>query len=91
MTGEYEELDGTVRLNALKLEWGFDFDRVEIVDATDAGVERFAMAVGNETNEARQESFERMRCVVRPGCQLCENTLRILRSTFGKVRVDPDD
>ena len=65
----------------------FDFDRVRIIHATDEEVERFAVQVGNDTNPVRQARYRQMRCRVEPDCLLSENTLRILRNTFGRVAV----
>jgi hypothetical protein len=63
----------------------FDFDRVEIIQATDEDVERFAVQMGNDTDEERQARYEQMHCLISSGCQLSENTLRILESMFGQV------
>jgi len=63
----------------------FDFDRVEIIRATDEDVERFAMQVGNDTDPLRKPRYAQMRCSLAPNCHLTENTLRILESLFGRV------
>ncbi len=65
----------------------FDFDRVEIIRATDEDVERFAMQAGNDTDPFRRPRYAQMHCVVNPACGLSENTLRILESTFGRVEM----
>ena len=72
-----------LRVNWMKRKSLFDFDRVEIVQATDEDVERFAIQVGNDTDDYRQERYPKMRCVV--SCELSENTIRILSSLFGQV------
>lgn len=64
----------------------FDFDRVEIVRATDEMVERFAVAVANDTDPIRQPRYRRTVCAIAPGWSLSPNTLRILARTFGEVR-----
>ena len=64
----------------------FDFDAVEIIQASDEDVERFAMLVGNDTDSLRQPRYKGMSCVIDPACQLSKNSERILRSTFGQVR-----
>jgi hypothetical protein len=64
----------------------FDFDRVEIIRASDEEVERFAMRVGNDTDPVRQGHYPQAQCVVRPGCRLSENTRRVLKKTFGQVK-----
>jgi hypothetical protein len=48
-------------------------------------VERFAVQVGNDTDPVRQEFYRFMRCVISPDCRLSDNTIRILRRTFGQV------
>lgn len=63
----------------------FDFDRVEIIQATDEDVERFAVQVGNDTAESRTERYAKMFCRVSSDCHLSPGTMRILADTFGKV------
>ena len=63
----------------------FDFDRVEIVQATNEEVERFVMRVGNDTDSFRKPRYEEMRCIVDSECQLSKNTFRILEHMFGRV------
>ena len=77
--------DGVVRINWLTRRELFDFHSVEITQAGDEDVERFAVQVGNDTDPTRQARYRRMRCVVNPACQLSENTLRILGRIFGEV------
>ena len=77
--------DGVARVSYLKRNAPFDFDRVEIVRASDYEVERFCVQVGNDTDPFRRERYRQMRCLVAPGCRLSENTLRILGSMFGQV------
>jgi HEAT repeat protein len=79
--------DGVARVSYLKRDAPFDFDRVEIVRAGDYEVERFCVQVGNDADPFRRGRYRKMRCVVGRGCHLSENTLRILRSMFGKVEV----
>jgi len=81
--------EGVVRVNWLKRSALFDFDRVEILRADDYQVERFAIAVGNDTDPQRSSRYHWMPCLVSRGCALSENTLRILRETFGEVSVRP--
>lgn len=79
--------DGLLRVNWLTRRTLFDFDAVEIIQATDEDVERFAVQVGNDTDPFRRPHYKQMRCIVMPGCELSENTLRILRRTFGEVEL----
>ncbi len=78
--------DGSLRVNWLARRALFDFDRVEIAQASDEDVERFAVQVGNDADPLRRPRYAEMRCVVRPVCGLSENTLRVLESTFGQVQ-----
>jgi hypothetical protein len=77
--------NGLLGVNWLKRRMLFDFDRIEIVRATDKDVEHFAMQVGNDTDPIRKPRYVQMCCVVNPACGLSENTLRILENTFGRV------
>jgi hypothetical protein len=77
--------DGVIRVNWSTRRELFDFDTVEIVQASDEEVERFAVQVGNDTDETRESRYQEMQCVVHPNCQLSENTLRILERMFGQV------
>lgn len=77
-----------LRVNWLQRRDLFDFGRVEIVQATDEDVERFAVQVGNDTDEWRKPRYEQMPCVVSAQCRLSENTLRILERMFGEVKVE---
>ncbi len=71
-----------IRINWLRRRILFDFDEVEIINATDEDVERFAVQVGNDTNPIRQPHYKNMRCVVSLDCRLSENTMRILQQMF---------
>jgi len=79
----HSQQDGLLRVNCLVHRDMFDFDRVEIVQATDEEVERFAMRAGNDTDSVRKPGYEEMQCTVK--CELSENTLRILEKIFGQV------
>lgn len=75
----------TLYVNWLQRRNLFDFDRVEIIQASDEEVERFAVQVGNDTDPYRKPRYSQMTCRVGPDCDLSENTLRILGRMFGKV------
>ncbi len=77
----------SLRINWLKREEVFDFDTIEIIQATDEDVERFTMQVGNDPDEWRRSGYRQMHCLVQPECELSTNTLRLLHSTFGEVQV----
>jgi hypothetical protein len=76
---------GELRVNWLRKDELFDFDRVEIAQAGDYAVEKFCIAVANDTDEYRVPRYSIMSCAVARGCGLSENTLRVLRSMFGEV------
>jgi hypothetical protein len=63
----------------------FDFEQVEIIQATDEDVERFAVQVGNDTDPVRQPHYAQMQRFIAPQCQLSENSLRVLQIMFGQV------
>lgn len=85
MAGVQIEQDDTLRVNWLSHEQLFDFDTVEIIQATDEQVERFAVRVGNDTDPFRAPRYRRMRCRVEPACRLSPNTPRVLAQVFGEV------
>lgn len=87
MTQEQVTVGETVWVNWLKRRDLFSFDAVEIVLATDEEVERFAVQIGNDTDPARQPRYQTMPCLISADCPLSENTLRILRRTFGEVKL----
>lgn len=76
----------TLTVNWLPRQTLFDFDSVHIIRATDEDVERFAVQVGNDTDPVRQPRYKEMQCIISPGCKLSENSLRILRRTFGPIK-----
>ncbi|MCP4399210.1 MAG: hypothetical protein GY801_18150 [bacterium] len=83
MDTEQVQHDSTLRVNWLMRRALFDFDEVEIVQVSDEEVERFAVQVGNDTDDFRRSRYREMSCKIAPDCGLSENTLRILKSTFG--------
>jgi hypothetical protein len=87
LTTERFRQDGILRVNWLTYRNLFDFDTVEIRQATDEDVERFAVQVGNDTDPLRKSHYKRISCVVSPECRLSPNTLRILAQMFGTVQM----
>ena len=85
MEEEFICANDVVRGNWLKRDALFDFDRVEIIKASDYDVERFCIQVGNDTDNFRNRRYEKMMYAVSPQCRLLENTMRILKGTFGEV------
>jgi hypothetical protein len=88
MEGEQAENQAELQVNWLRRRNLYDFGRVEIIEATDEEVERFAVQVGNDTDEWRKPRYKQMPCIVSAQCRLSENTLRILDRMFGEVRVE---
>lgn len=85
MEDDYAPSDGEARGNWLRLRKLFDFDCVEIVDASDEDVQRFCVQVGNDTDEATCRRYGNVPVRISPKCRLEENTLRILKGLFGQV------
>jgi hypothetical protein len=90
-TEEQSYQDNQIRVNWLTRRALFDFDRVEIVQATDEDVERFAVRAGNDTDPFRKPRYQQIPCRVKPECQLSENTMRILDRMFGQVEHGRED
>ncbi len=86
-TEHYSEVNGTLHVNWLQHRQPFDFDTIEILNATDEEVERFAVQVGNDTDPLRQPKYKQIPCYISPERRLSENTIRILRRTFGRVEI----
>ncbi len=79
------EENDTLGVNWLVHRNYFDFDHVKIIEATDEEVERFAVHIGNDMDKQRKKRYEKMSCVVQQNCELSENSIRILKRTFGRV------
>jgi hypothetical protein len=77
--------NGALRVNWLQRRSLFDFDQIEIIQASDEEVEHFAVQVGNDTDPFRKSHYRQMQYTIAPECPLSENTRRILASTFGRV------
>lgn len=77
-----------LRVNWLKRPELFDFDWVEIVQATDEQVERFINLLKTDTDRWRLSRYRQMPCLVAAGCRLSDNTVRQMRDTFGEVRLN---
>lgn len=78
---------GELRVNWLRRRELFDFDRVEIIQAGDEAVERFAVQVGNDTDPLRHSRYGEIPCLISSTCRLSANTERILARMFGEVRI----
>jgi hypothetical protein len=85
MAEKTSQQDQTLRVNWLEHRQLFDFEAVEIIHAADEDIERFAVQVGNDTDEQRRDHYQTMPCLVAPGCPLSANSHRILERTFKLV------
>lgn len=82
-----------IQAEVLKVNWliqknVFDFDKVEIMRANDEAVERFAVQVGNDTDEVRRPRYRRIPCTVSAGCGLSANSIRVLQRVLGEVSIE---
>ena len=78
-----------LRVNWLRRQTLFDFDRIEIVDASDEDVGKFTEQISHDTDSWRNSRYRQMSCTVAPDCQLSDNTLQTLRNMFGEVTFAP--
>ena len=81
----YHQQGDSLYVNWSIIQTMFDFDRVEIINATDEDVERFAIQVGNDTDPTRESGYRRMYCYINSKCKLSKNSIRILENTFGQI------
>jgi hypothetical protein len=91
MSQPYDQQGESLYVNWLQYRQPFDFNEVHIRQATDQDVERFAIQVGNDTDMIRQPRYTTMRCVVWSDAGLSENSLKILKRTFGRVEIKTQD
>lgn len=87
MTDELYQGDMKLLVNWLVRRALFDFEAVEIIQATDEDVERFVVQVGNDIDKLRQPRYKELNCTISSECNLSENTMRILEQVFGQVEV----
>ena len=79
------ERDGQLRVNWLSWRRPFDFDRVDVVEATDELVERFAVQAGNDTDPVRKSRYGQIPCRISSNSNLSNNAWRVLDTVFGNV------
>jgi hypothetical protein len=79
-SAKYEVKDNLLKVNWMLHRTTFDFDRVNIIQATDEDVERFAIQIGNDTDPLREAKYSKIQCHIDEGCQLSINTVRILEN-----------
>lgn len=82
-----EPRNGVIRENWITSRRLFDFNEVQILQANDEEIERFAIQVGNDTDVERKSRQKQIRCVISSTCKISENTLRILKNMFGQIEI----
>jgi hypothetical protein len=90
MTVPYMAKQGIWRVNWLIHRRLFDFEGVELIQAGEVEVEKFAIQVANNTEPQQKAAYRRMTCQVGPDCPLSPNTLTLLGRLFGKVSLYQD-
>ncbi len=88
MTESYGRNKNHLHLNWLKHKEFLDFDAVLIRQVSDKETEEFAIRVGNDTNEYRLKRYKKMTCVIDADSSITENTIRILKSIFGQIKIE---
>ncbi len=82
----FQQEDDCLRVNWFDHQIPFDFDRVEVIRATDEEVERFAVRAGNDTDSFREPRYKEMVCTVGPDSGVSKNSIRVLENVFGQVK-----
>jgi hypothetical protein len=90
MTTKILEQEEVLIVNWFAHQSVFDFDKIQIIRATDEEVERFVVNLGNNSDELQQSSYKKMNCVVLSACSLSDNTMRILKHRFGQIMILED-
>jgi NADH-quinone oxidoreductase subunit J len=86
-SGESQRINhDKLRVNWLNRPNLFDFDWIEIADATDDDVARFTQQISQDDDSWRAIRYPQMVCVVDPQAGLSAGTLAQLRDMFGEVR-----
>ncbi len=70
----------SLRISWYKHPQPFDFNQIEIINASDEAIERFAMRLGNDTDSWRKPRYATIPCRVAPDFPLSKNSARILES-----------
>ena len=79
-----------LRVNWLKKPSLFDFDWTEIIHASDEEVERFVVMVRSDIDRWRLSRYPQMACLVAKEAHLSDETINLLRDTFGEVKLNQD-
>lgn len=79
--------DSLLLVNAMQVGAQADYDRIEIRDAGDVDVERFVIAIRNDTDEFRRGRARSLGCHVAANCGISTQSRRMLEGTFGRVEM----
>jgi len=85
MTEKQLIIGDELRINWFHYQELFDFDQVEIIQASSEEVERFAVQIGNDTDQTRSISYKNAPCLVSANCQLSENAIKVLHHILAQV------
>lgn len=85
MDAEFVIRKQSLYVNWLWLNRLFDFDGVEIVQATEEEVERFIIQVRNDTDPGKQKQYKSMTCRIINRTALTQETINLLENVFGSV------
>lgn len=74
----------TIVVNWIKQDGLCDFDEVEIREVSEQDVNRFCLAIGNDTDRHRRKHYKRVTCRIYTD-SLNANTKQLLARAFGKI------
>lgn len=86
MNTEIVQENHELRVNWLICRRIFDFDEIEIEQATDQEVERFLVQVGNDSDSFQKSRYKDVQYKISVQCELSDNTNRILKRMFGGLK-----
>lgn len=85
MAKQIVQQDQRLRINWFQERQLFDFNAVEIIQASEEDIERFVVQIGNDTDPQRQGHYKNMPCFISPEHPLPDNSRRLLERTFAEV------
>ena len=77
-----------LRVNWFQRSNLFDFDWIEIIQASNEDVNRLVEQIRGDTDTWRELRYPQMVCIVAPECKLSAETMGTLRDMFGEVRLE---
>ncbi len=78
----------TLKINWFKFKKLFDFDQIEILQASDEDVERFCIQIGNDEDLLRRKRYKKISCIIGKNCNLTQETINMLKNIFGEVVIE---